>query len=774
MTESSEKIPFSIEIGRVIEVLAAQIYPSPFALLRENVQNSYDAILQRKHLGQSFDPKIELTIEQNRIQVLDNGIGMSRQDLRNHYWRAGSSSKNTPEAKLAVVVGTVGIGAMANFGIAEELHVISESALANERTKCVARRSTLSVTEDCIEFNTEQPSGSAGTTVTAILQAGHTINVDQARSFIVQFVSFLPIKVLVNGTLVSGQRIDEAVPALVPTWEVRGSAKDLGGGLVADIVLTGAVSGDVRIDLAQIQYGGQKLNGRLIIRQGGGSLRTFRSSFGLATTNVSSIYGFGGLADFLFLEPTAGREALTTGSMQLLQQIITQVDEFVSLELGQRPESNANGNFVNWASQRQRYDLCSHLRVRVEPGDTRPLHELQQVSQASPLLVYSGTDAATIQHASEDRRIVMLSRDQHRNRCELGYLRKYCRIEELADQPKVLQENAPSQYTLAESALAFRFASILSGDYFLDCTVKFGRISHGFPVLVTQRATPVEIFIDPAGPSISLILSLYETEYGAFGHMAKDFVRNFIFQRVADLVPSATKQGAEAFLKIVQRNREIFEYERADLESLTSLWKEYLSGKIDMLEATKRSEAVATRSYQYIDSGAAGAVRDVVPDVVQNNANPDQAQGIGPLPPIQRLDIPTERKLLTIAENEPALKGFRCFLAISDRVREERGEFFLQPHTTSVVWGGQRALFIFEHHSGEFGLYYDIQTQSPLSEQSGGGAFETSTIVMKNRIFIPVPPSIQRNFVPESGERKRLEVRCDILHIDRLGAQKAA
>jgi molecular chaperone HtpG len=79
---------------------------------------------------------------------------------------------------------------------------------------------------------------------------------------------------------------------------------------------------------------------------------------------------------------------------------------------------------------------------------------------------------------------------------------------------------------------------------------------------------------------------------------------------------------------------------------------------------------------------------------------------------------------------------------LTDRVREEKGDFFLQPHRTSVVWGGQKALFIFEHHSGEFGPYYDLQTQGPISEQSGGGSFETCTIVMKNRMFIPIPPSV--------------------------------
>src|SRR5437016_1635522 len=135
MNESAaEKIPFAVDISRMIELLAAQIYPSPFALLRENVQNSFDAVLLRRHLGQTFDPAIEILIEPNRIRVADNGIGMSRDDLRNHFWRAGSSSKNTPDARAAGVVGTFGIGAMANFGIAEELTVITESTRTRERT----------------------------------------------------------------------------------------------------------------------------------------------------------------------------------------------------------------------------------------------------------------------------------------------------------------------------------------------------------------------------------------------------------------------------------------------------------------------------------------------------------------------------------------------------------------------------------------------------------------------------------------------------------------
>ena len=88
MTSRVEKIPFQIDISRVIEVLATQIYQTPLALLRENTQNAFDAILLRRHLAQDFEPSIEISVTPGEIRVSDNGIGMTADDLRNHYWRA--------------------------------------------------------------------------------------------------------------------------------------------------------------------------------------------------------------------------------------------------------------------------------------------------------------------------------------------------------------------------------------------------------------------------------------------------------------------------------------------------------------------------------------------------------------------------------------------------------------------------------------------------------------------------------------------------------------
>jgi len=203
MTVVSEKIRFEVDISRVIEVLAKQIYQSPLALLRENTQNAFDAILLRKHLGHEFAPRIEITLNPNEVQIRDNGIGMSKADLRNHFWHAGSSSKNTPEAQAAGVVGTFGIGAMANFGVASELIVVTESALSGERTRSRALRGTLSATEECIELVPEKPTGNPGTVVTAKVMPGREINVGQARQYIVITSLFpSPIRTCEMGRLV--------------------------------------------------------------------------------------------------------------------------------------------------------------------------------------------------------------------------------------------------------------------------------------------------------------------------------------------------------------------------------------------------------------------------------------------------------------------------------------------------------------------------------------------------------------------------------------------
>jgi molecular chaperone HtpG len=80
---------------------------------------------------------------------------------------------------------------MANFGIAEELVVITESARNGERTRCRAQRSTLSVTESCIDFETLPSQGAPSTEVIAEMQPDKHIAVAEAVAYISAFVAYV-------------------------------------------------------------------------------------------------------------------------------------------------------------------------------------------------------------------------------------------------------------------------------------------------------------------------------------------------------------------------------------------------------------------------------------------------------------------------------------------------------------------------------------------------------------------------------------------------------
>ena len=763
---NSDLIPFEIETRRVVQLLARQIYQSPLALLRENAQNAFDAVRQRLQRDTTFDPIIKISLTPDIITIADNGIGMTPDDLQRHYWTAGSSSKNNEDARAAGVVGTFGIGAMANFGIAEKLIVETESALTGERTICRAERAKLDLKRDCIERQFLQSTGSAGTSITAHVGEGEEINVQIARDYISEFVSLVDVPVQVNGTVVSQRSPEDLIPRVSEAWKQCEKRRKIGARMSADVVVVISNNADIWMCLTDIVWDFTSLSGRLVLRTGHSNLRTFRNGFGLATASVGSSYQFGGIADLGILEPTAGREAITVEGLQLLQSMMGEIDRFASEVLAEHDECDSSTSFMQWVSSNRRYDLCGRLRMTIHPGERISLQEVSDQSQGRAMPVYEGADQGVIKtYATDDTPLLIMARTNPRRKLEKDFLKNRANISLIEDAPIVNGRRSYGDLSLAESALAYRVRTILETDYFLKCNVVFGDISHNLPVFVERKAGVVDVILNPVGQSVKLLLGIYDTEYTAFGSMAKDFVRNTIFSRIADYVPSSTRQGAESFLRAIRKTPEPFEYADDDLGSLPSIWKDYDDGQITLEQAVARSTAAVRSSVQVVD--AAVSAQEVVPDVIENeralSENSGRVQSLDPWPGISRMEISSAHKLLVIEENEPALRGYRCFLAITDKAREQMGEFFLQPHLTSVVWGGQKTLFIFMHHSGEFGLYYDLQTREIVDAPAGGGTYPTCSIVIRDKIFIPVPNEIRASFIPAPGKRKRFEVRADIL-----------
>ena len=540
MSAESRRIPFEVDISRVIEVLATQIYQSPLALLRENTQNAFDAVLLRRAVAADFEPRIDVEITATSMTVVDNGIGMTPAELAEHYWRAGSSGKNNPAARAAGVVGTFGIGAMANFGIADALTIETESAVERIRTRSEVSRENLSTSIDCITLENLEPTGSPGTRVMANLAPGTSVSITDAVRYIAQFVEFVVTPVYVNGELMSGKPLREALPSERSAWHELRSGVSLAGIATCDLEVFGMANGEIRVAMERISMlPSEGRTGSAVLLQGTSAVRTLRSGFGLATISVPSLYSFGGLVDLPALQPTAGREALEVSSNELLQRLFAAVDELVSEIAAPFPEILENASFLSWIARGARYALCGGLQLYLYPGPHQ--RRLDEISMLPGLKYYSGSDDQMIQaYSSEDQPLVVVSRRSPRRDIELGFLSQIG-AQQVSDQPTVIEYIDAAALSVEIGAVSFRIARVLAEDYFVEVAIRFARMTHGVPMMIDRSQNPPALLLDPGAPTLAPLKELYSSDFPSFGPFVKDFVRAHVFPKVADLVPSSTR-----------------------------------------------------------------------------------------------------------------------------------------------------------------------------------------------------------------------------------------
>ncbi len=213
MTDGASSFEIGIEFDSVLRAISKQIYETPHAFLRENVQNAIDAVRIQawrdgKGAGQA-EYRIDVVVESGRVSVRDNGIGMSKRDLQGYFWTIGSSGKRGDEAREAGCVGMFGIGGFANFGVCDRLIVTSRDINSPTGTATslsageIARAGT-AVPKVTLEESTD--ADPRGTLVVGELKEAP--NVEELRAYLRDFVRYVPIDIRFNGECISRGRFE--------------------------------------------------------------------------------------------------------------------------------------------------------------------------------------------------------------------------------------------------------------------------------------------------------------------------------------------------------------------------------------------------------------------------------------------------------------------------------------------------------------------------------------------------------------------------------------
>lgn len=778
----NERFKFQVEISKILEIISKEIYDSSFALLRENIQNAYDAILMRKQKnGDDWDVGnglIKIEISNNTIIVEDNGIGMTEDTLKENFWKAGSSGKNTEFALSAGVIGTFGIGAMANFGVCRKLIVETRYIESSITLYSELDKGNISLSEDCILLNRTENDRNPGTKITVELEPEYVISVEQAKSYIEQYVKYIPVMVMLNGSNMSQTDYRKLIFSDVEKLIPLGNKVINSGFYSADLNAMTDKSGDVIFEMTNIRFGNVMIQGEIVLKQGKEYVMGLRNYFGLAPIPVNQSYRLGGIVNLYILQPTAGREALSRDSIEHVNKLLQLAEEQITLMLSETEYADKNAMFINYIYNKGKSDLAANVRVEVKPDNIEiRMKDIINNFAKFKIYYYIGRDNSIINSfSSEGKKLLLLSGTTSRQRIQVDYLRKLG-VEEVPDQIRVLKIYDMKELATDEFSFLFRLKKVLEEDYFLkDIDILMADISHHIPYKIENIKEKLTIYISRNSQTIMPLLNCYYTDFAVFSSLIKDFVRIHLYPYILPFVPSSSKQGLDVLRKILLSKKEEFEIkynEQGRLELEFQLEK-YRNGEMSLEGVIESAKLVSTTHRQDVNSNQIGKLESEIPDIVENQLLQNMTEDINnqnrhiannaeyiPLSAISRDYIETNMKVLTLDNNFAQLNNFKMFLSLTEKVYDSKLEFFLQPHTTKIIWGSHRIIYIFGHVSGKITLYYDIDLDSSISNSAtGGSAFQTTTILTKNKIFVPVPEPLIPIFKVNQGS-KRFFIRYD-------------
>lgn len=758
-------VSMEFDAKQMIRLLGNDLYDSPLAMLRENVQNAYDAILERRVLDSEFEPLIQIEITNEQVTIVDNGIGMNQEILANNYWKAGNSGKNNPQSIAAGVVGHFGIGALANFGVCTKLEIQTHRFKEQDANKTEALRDTLNVKESIPIHTIDGQSIPYGTRVIATLEQPGSISVQGAINYLRQYIEYIEIPVIVNG---------QDFPRKTIAFNKRISGREVCTPQVSykmDVGYNNLFPLSVDIMVYDIKMLNTPLKGFLYLNTRDRGILGLRNGFGLAGISVSSEYELGGVANLENLVPTAGREAVSRDSISLVSTIVHSVENVWTSLISADPICDSYRNFLLYLSNHFIEMQASHVKIKF--ANEERYIELGEITRQNAMKYKyaDGVDATVLaKFKNSDEQVLTISDNTYRKRIQRKYL-QMVGVQSIPNEIQVIKEYSGAELTVDQFFVVNELRSIIEEDYYVkDFDVKFADISHLLNVFVIHDLSSGKfcIYLSPNNSDVQRLISVRNENYRLFTPLAKDFVRVVLYQQFSAFIPKGVKERTDYITRVLHNEKDeyIIPYEMTG--GMDEMISKLRADEITPEEFVKYAKAERNKHQQTINPSQVGDVSEVITNIENNSLNTSKEavknvanDDIIPMPPILCLDVQTKLRILKTEMITPVLQNNQMFMALTDKMVNQKRIFFSNPHTTRIIWSMHRLIYIFTDALGKNTLYYDLELTQKIPDSTGGKTIRSTTIITKDKIFVPIVPELYNYFNLNVDEKLKFFVHFD-------------
>ena len=735
MTQDTTSFPASIEFDSVLRIISEQVYDTPLAFIRENVQNAVDAIrIQglRDHTAFS-DPqyRVAVCVDGMTLRVQDNGIGMSAADLQNFFWTIGASGKRTAEAIAAGCVGEFGIGGFANFGVCETLEVISQTMEADHGTltrlsEADIRQARTSYPQIAIEQS--DVASPRGTVVVGHLRS--VPNVEQLRSYLRDFVQYVPVAVVFNGDKISQARFADP--------DERTNYLGIGDGRREWRSGSFAISGRMFEDrghtlIAEIDsmvLGNQVVRIRGLLRFENGPIDVFKHGFKLCATQFSTAIGVSGRIDCERFVPTAGRDSLDGGTSSLLQRIVALLERTAIEEVLQCSERIAqNARIFRYIVRKGMVGQLGKAPVRLADGAESTLGDIRRRAERGGVGVFFGTaHNQSLNQIMQARGhiVVILSSERHRQNAERKYLAQYCGAKPFDGMIDCTEHY--DDIGLFERIFLSNLELTISKSYEVEgFRLIAGKLTEDIPVFLQDRGNgrTLDVFVDVRHPEITKLKVLGFTSL--FYSLIATFCHEYLGPSLKQWSPRFFGNGALNLELLAKRRSELWTLVTDDIRII--------------LKGGQRD--VVTRS-----------------DIETVTIGGEQTN------PVASPDNPNPR-LLCIVDRDEAIGLANYYIRVPDAAYRAYGDLLQSCESRGLVWAGNKVTYVASDTVGA-AFQYEIRLDELvitefMGERRAEGTVELAQSLQEifDSIYFPIPETLEAFLVPKGDQEIRLELYCD-------------